>query len=135
VTNIRFETRDLSGYDEKNRFDFITTFDAVHDQKDPEEFVAGLFTALRPGGVYLMQDIGGSAHLENNLDFPMAPLLYAVSCAHCMAVSLGQSGAGLGTMWGWETAEAFLRNAGFNDVTRNILPHDPMNVWFVSRKD
>jgi hypothetical protein len=38
-------------------------------------------------------------------------------------------------MWGWETAEAFLRNAGFNDVTRNILPHDPMNVWFVSRKD
>jgi 2-polyprenyl-3-methyl-5-hydroxy-6-metoxy-1,4-benzoquinol methylase len=135
LTNIRFETRDLSGYDEKNRFDFITTFDAVHDQKDPEEFVAGLFTALRPGGVYLMQDIGGSAHLENNLDFPMAPLLYAVSCAHCMAVSLGQSGAGLGTMWGWETAEAFLRNAGFNDVTRNILPHDPMNVWFVSRKD
>jgi 2-polyprenyl-3-methyl-5-hydroxy-6-metoxy-1,4-benzoquinol methylase len=134
LTNIRFETRDLSGYAEKYRFDFITTFDAVHDQKDPERFLAGLFGALRPGGVYLMQDIGGSAHLENNLDFPMAPLLYAVSCSHCMAISLGQGGAGLGTMWGWETAEAFLRKAGFAEVKRNVLPHDPMNVWFVSRK-
>jgi 2-polyprenyl-3-methyl-5-hydroxy-6-metoxy-1,4-benzoquinol methylase len=134
LTNIRFETRDLSGYDEKDRFDFITTFDAVHDQRDPESFVARLFAALRPGGAYLMQDIGGSAHLENNLDFPMAPLLYAVSCTHCMAVSLGQGGAGLGTMWGWETAEAFLRKAGFTEIRRNVLPHDPMNVWFVSHK-
>jgi len=134
LTNIRFETRDLSEYAEKNRFDFITTFDAVHDQKDPESFVAGLYGALRPDGAYLMQDIGGSAHLENNLDFPMAPLLYAVSCTHCMAVSLGQGGAGLGTMWGWETAETFLRKAGFAEIRRNVLPHDPMNVWFVSRK-
>jgi 2-polyprenyl-3-methyl-5-hydroxy-6-metoxy-1,4-benzoquinol methylase len=135
LTNIRFETRDLSDFDEKERFDFITTFDAVHDQKDPERFVGALFEALKPGGTYLMQDIGGSAYLENNIDFPMAPLLYAVSCAHCMAVSLGQGGVGLGTMWGWETAERFLKAAGFAGVSRNVLPHDPMNVWFVSHKD
>ncbi len=133
LTNIRFEVRDLTGYDEKARFDFITTFDAVHDQKDPQGLIRGLFGALRPGGVYLMQDIGGSAKLENNLDFPMASLLYAVSCIHCMPVSLGQGGAGLGTMWGWETAEQMLREAGFASVERNVLPHDPMNVWFVAR--
>ena len=51
-----------------------------------------------------------------------------------MPVSLGQGGAGLGTMWGWETAEAMLEEAGFQSVTRNVLPHDPMNVWFVSSK-
>jgi 2-polyprenyl-3-methyl-5-hydroxy-6-metoxy-1,4-benzoquinol methylase len=134
LANIRFETRDLSEYNEKDRFDLITTFDAVHDQKKPDLFIAALFAALRPDGTYLMQDIGGSAHLENNLDFPMAPLLYAVSCCHCMAVSLGQGGDGLGTMWGWETAEAFLRKAGFANIDRNVLPHDPMNVWIVSRK-
>jgi SAM-dependent methyltransferase len=131
--NVRFERRDLTGYEERDRFDLITSFDALHDQKDPAGLIRGLRTALRPGGVYLVQDIGGSARLEANLDFPMAPLLYAISCVHCTPISLGQGGEGLGTMWGWETAEAMLRDAGFADVTRHVLLHDPMNVWFVAR--
>jgi SAM-dependent methyltransferase len=116
------------------RYDLVTSFDAVHDQKDPQGLIKSLFRALRPGGVYLMQDIGGSAQLENNLDFPMAAFLYTASCMHCMAVSLGQGGAGLGTMWGWETAEAMLRQAGFAEPQRTTFDHDPLNVWFVSRK-
>jgi hypothetical protein len=64
----------------------------------------------------------------------MASFLYAISCVHCTPVSLGQGGEGLGTMWGWETAETMLRKAGFADVKRHVLPHDPMNVWFVSRR-
>ncbi len=133
LTNVAFEARDLTGYAERYRFDFVTSFDAIHDQADPEGLVRSLYGALRPGGVYLVQDVGGSAHLENNHDFPMAALLYAVSCAHCMPVSLGQGGAGLGTMWGWETALSMLERAGFAPVTRHVLPHDPMNVWFVAR--
>jgi SAM-dependent methyltransferase len=133
LTNVTFETRDLTGYVEPGRFDLIASFDAVHDQKDPAALVRGLRGSLRPGGLYLMQDIGGSARLENNLDFPMAALLYAVSCLHCTPVSLGQGGLGLGTMWGWETAERMLREAGFASVERHVLPHDPLNVWFVSR--
>jgi SAM-dependent methyltransferase len=112
----------------------VTSFDAVHDQKDPQALLKSLHRALRPGGVYLMQDIGGSAHLENNLDFPMAAFLYTASCMHCMAVSLGQGGVGLGTMWGWETAEAMLKEAGFGQPERHTFEHDPLNVWFVSRK-
>ena len=133
LSNVSFEACDLTGYREPDRFDLIASFDAVHDQKDPEGLVRGLKASLRPGGIYLMQDIAGSARLENNIDFPMASLLYAISCLHCTPVSLGQGGAGLGTMWGWETAEAMLKDAGFVSVDRHILPHDPMNVWFVSR--
>lgn len=134
LRNLHFEARDLSDYNEREAFDFITTFDAVHDQKDPQALIVSLFGALKPGGAYLMQDVGGSAELENNRDFPMATLLYAVSCTHCTPISLGQGGKGLGTMWGWETAEAMLKTAGFNIVERHRLAHDPMNVWFVSRK-
>jgi SAM-dependent methyltransferase len=134
ANNVRFEVRDLTGFDEAARYDFMVSFDAVHDQKDPQSLLTALHNALRPGGTYLMQDIGGSAHLENNLDFPMAAFLYTISCAHCTPISLGQGGEGLGTMWGWETAERMLRSAGFGDVRRHVLPHDPMNVWFVSRK-
>jgi SAM-dependent methyltransferase len=135
VENVRFEVRDLTGFDEKERYDFITSFDAIHDQKDPQGLLNGIFGALRPGGAYLVQDIGGSAALENNIDFPFAAFLYTASCAHCTPISLGQGGPGLGTMWGWETAEAMLREAGFETVDRHVLEHDPMNVWFVARRD
>lgn len=135
LSNIRYEQRDLSTYDEKERYDLITTFDAVHDQKDPQALLHALHAALKPGGIHLMQDIGASASLENNRDFPLAALLYAVSCFHCMPVSLGQGGVGLGTMWGWETAQSMLQRAGYADIQRHSLPHDPMNVWFVARKE
>jgi len=134
LKNLRFEQRDLTGFDEVEKYDFVSTFDAVHDQKDPKGLLAGLHHALRPGGVYLMQDIGGSAKLENNLNFPMAAFLYTASCMHCMPVSLGQGGAGLGTMWGWETAEAMLKEVGFAVPERTTFEHDPLNVWFVARK-
>ncbi len=132
--NVHFAVRDLTHFQEQAQYDFIVSFDAVHDQKDPQDLLRRLYGALGPGGVYLMQDIGGSAHLEKNLDFPMASLLYSISCIHCTPVSLGQGGEGLGTMWGWETAQAMLREAGFAAIERHVLPHDPMNVWFVSRK-
>jgi SAM-dependent methyltransferase len=135
LSNLTYEVRDLTGFSEPASYDFVTSFDAVHDQKDPEGLLKGIHETLRPGGVYLMQDIGGSAALENNLDFPFAAFLYTASCLHCMPVSLGQGGAGLGTMWGWETAQRMLGEAGFTSVERHVLEHDPMNVWFVSRKD
>jgi 2-polyprenyl-3-methyl-5-hydroxy-6-metoxy-1,4-benzoquinol methylase len=133
LANVTFAARDLTGYVEPGRWDFITSFDAVHDQKDPLGLVKGIHASLRPGGIYLMQDIGASADLEKNRDFPFATLLYAVSTVHCTPVSIGQGGEGLGTMWGWETAERFLHEAGFARVERHVLAHDPMNVWFVSR--
>ncbi len=132
LANVTFAARDLGSFHAPARFDLITAFDAVHDQKDPQALLCALRAALRPGGMLLMQDIGGSAHLENNHDFPMAAFLYAVSCTHCTPVSLAQGGEGLGTMWGWETAERMLRAAGFDTITRHVLPHDPMNVWFVA---
>ena len=134
LANVRFATFDLAGLDERDRYHLVTSFDAVHDTKDPARLLCAIHRALAPGGVHLMQDIGGSARLEKNLDFPFATLLYAMSTVHCTPVSLAQGGEGLGTMWGWETAERMLREAGFADVRRNVLPHDPMNVWFVSRK-
>lgn len=132
--NVGFGVVDLSRWAAKNAFDLITSFDAVHDTKDPQQLIGSIHCALRPNGVYLMQDIGGSRHLENNIDFPFAAFLYMVSTVHCTPVSLAQNGQGLGTMWGWETAERMLRDAGFQDVGRSVLAHDPMNVWFVSRK-
>ena len=135
LENVDFQVVDLAAWETTQVFDLITSFDAVHDTKDPQQLLARIHAALRPNGIHLMQDIGGSAHLENNMDFPFAAFLYTISTIHCTPVSLAQNGAGLGTMWGWETAERMLREAGFHCIERKVFPHDPMNVWFVSLKE
>ena len=131
--NISFEMHDLSGTETLGQFDLVTAFDAVHDQKDPKGLLALVRQSLRPNGVFLMQDIGGSRQLENNRDNPFAPLLYTLSLMHCTPISIGQGGPGLGTMWGVETAKEFLDTAGFSQVRVHHLPHDPINAYFVAQ--
>jgi len=115
-------------------FDWVTAFDAIHDQADPGAVLAAIAGALAPDGVFLMQDIAGSSHLERNLDRPLAPLVYAISTAHCTSVSLAQGGAGLGAMWGEELAGEMLEAAGFTRIEKTRLAHDIMNVFFVARR-
>jgi len=132
--NVRFEIKDAASLDERARYDLITTFDAVHDQAKPAKVLKGIFEALRPDGVYLMQDIAGSSHVHNNMDHPIEPLLYTISTMHCTTVSLAQGGEGLGTMWGVEKAREMLADAGFTNVEVEQLPHDFANSYYIVTK-
>jgi 2-polyprenyl-3-methyl-5-hydroxy-6-metoxy-1,4-benzoquinol methylase len=134
LTNIAFLPKDVSKFDDRDRFDLITTFDAVHDQADPARVLSNIYEALKNDGIYFMQDIKGSSHVEKNMDNPLAPFLYTVSCTHCMTVSLAQGGKGLGAMWGRELACEMLRDAGFSEVDVKELPHDPINYYYIVRK-
>ncbi|MFB5607089.1 MAG: class I SAM-dependent methyltransferase [Candidatus Nitrosomaritimum yanchengensis] len=133
ITNSSFEQQDVAYFDHEDHFDLITAFDAIHDQANPEKVLENIKRSLKPGGVFLMQDIAGSSKLENNLDHPLAPFLYTVSCLHCMTVSLALEGRGLGAMWGKEKAIEMLKEAGFSNVEVKQLPHDPINYFYVAR--
>jgi 2-polyprenyl-3-methyl-5-hydroxy-6-metoxy-1,4-benzoquinol methylase len=135
LNNVTFRALDASEVDEPERYDLITAFDAVHDQRDPARVLENIYEALRPGGVLLMQDIAASRHLEKNIEHPLGTLLYAISCMHCMSVSLAQCGAGLGTCWGRETAEDMLADVGFTNVRFHTLEHDVQNFFAVATKD
>lgn len=113
---------------------FITALDAIHDQKSPDRVLRGIHAALRPGGIFLMQDIRASSHLEKNLDHPSATFLYTVSCLHCMIVSLAQGGAGVGAVWGEERAREMLQAAGFPQIEVRLLAHDFQNAFFIMKK-
>jgi 2-polyprenyl-3-methyl-5-hydroxy-6-metoxy-1,4-benzoquinol methylase len=132
--NIQFEVRDVSLGGSPAQFDLATAFDAIHDQARPQEVLCNIAAFLRPGGVFLMQDIAGSSHLHHDLGNPAAPFLYTISCMHCMSVSLSQGGPGLGAMWGKETALSMLAKAGFADVRVESLPHDAMNYYYIARR-
>ncbi|ASQ45792.1 class I SAM-dependent methyltransferase [Legionella clemsonensis] len=134
LTNIQFIQKDLSDWHEKENYDLITAFDVIHDQAKPAKVLKGVFNALKPDGVFLMQDIKSSSRVEKNIGSPIAPFIYAISCMHCMTVSLSQNGAGLGAAWGEELAEQMLKEAGFNNVEKHYLEHDIMNTYYIARK-
>lgn len=136
LTNIRFEIQDAARLEEvlpAGSVDVVTTFDAVHDQADPAAMLRGIRRALAPDGAYLAQDIDATSSHDGDRDHPLGPLLYAVSCLHCMTVSLAQGGAGLGAMWGRERALQHFRDAGFSEVEVHTLDHDPQNAYYVCR--
>jgi 2-polyprenyl-3-methyl-5-hydroxy-6-metoxy-1,4-benzoquinol methylase len=134
LTNVRFEIRDAAAIGETAAYDLITSFDAIHDQANPAGMLASISQALRPDGVYLIQDIAGSSHVEKNLEHPVGPFVYTISLTHCMTVSLAYDGEGLGAMWGEEKAVEMLNEAGFKNVTKHRLDHDFMNTYYVATK-
>jgi 2-polyprenyl-3-methyl-5-hydroxy-6-metoxy-1,4-benzoquinol methylase len=137
LQNIEFSIRDLSNFHETaelETFDFITTFDAIHDQAKPLNVLKGIHRALMADGLYLMQDIQGSSYVHNNIEHPIGTFLYAISTMHCLTVSLAQSGEGLGAMWGEEKTREYLQKAGFRSIETNQLAHDISNNWYVVRK-
>ena len=134
LANVTFEVQDATELEASAAFDLVTTFDAVHDQADPARVLHGIADALRPDGIYLCVDVGASSHLEDNLDHPFGPGIYTLSTMHCMTVSLALDGAGLGAVWGEQTALEMLHEAGFTDVVIERVEGDPINVYYVARK-
>ncbi|NJL84541.1 MAG: class I SAM-dependent methyltransferase [Chloroflexaceae bacterium] len=134
LDNVGFEVRDAATLSEVETYDLITTFDAIHDQAKPDVVLSNIYRALRPDGVYLMQDIRAKSDVGGNLDHPVAPFLYTVSCLHCMTVSLAAGGMGLGAMWGEEKTLEMLKEAGFTNIELHQLEHDIQNNFYVVRK-
>lgn len=133
LSNTRFEVQDVTRLPAESRFDLITSFDAVHDQRDPAAVLRGAATALAPDGVYLAIEPRASSNLEDNVGNPFAPWIYGMSVLHCMTVSLAEGGAGLGTAWGEQTARQFLTNAGFSSVEAVDAP-GPQNTIYICRR-
>jgi 2-polyprenyl-3-methyl-5-hydroxy-6-metoxy-1,4-benzoquinol methylase len=135
VTNARFEVQEVSRLDTPAHYDFITAFDAIHDQARPAEVLQAVASALRPAGVFLMVDIAASSHLEENMDHPLGSFLYTISCNHCMTVSLADNGAGLGTMWGEQQARQMLSQAGFTQLEVKHVEADFLNSYYIASKN
>jgi ubiquinone/menaquinone biosynthesis C-methylase UbiE len=138
VENIDFMVLDAAGLANKREvkglFDYVTAFDAIHDQTRPQDVLRGAHHILTPDGRFSMVDIAANSNLADNLAHPMGPFLYTVSLMHCMPVGLVDGGTGLGMMWGREKAVEMLSDAGFQQVQILEIPDDPFNLHFFCRK-
>ena len=138
LKNISFQRLDaasLSTVDEfRISFDYVTAFDAIHDQTQPLAALKGVYAILKSGGLFSMIDIAASSRLSDNLSHSMSPFLYTVSLMHCMPVGLVNGGTGLGMMWGHQKAKELLGEAGFEKILILDIPGDPFNFHFYCQK-
>ena len=130
LSNTTFEVTDVTNLPSEPKFDLITAFDAIHDQKSPDVVLQSINRALAPKGTFLMIEFKFSSRVEDNVKNPFAPMYYGISLMHCTPVSLAVGGQGLGAVWGEQTARQFLSEAGFKSVKVVDSPR-PQNCIFV----
>ena len=94
-------------------FDFVTTFDVVHDAVDPVGLMGSIRRSLKHDGTYLVQEINVSAEVGENVK-PLGKMTYSVSTLYCMTTSLAHGGAGIGAAMGEPKARELAAAAGFS---------------------
>ena len=122
---VKFITADAKKLPKKS-FDFVSTFDVVHDSVNPVGLMKAIRKSLKPDGSYLMLEMNCSPNVQENIN-PVGRLLYAVSTLYCMTTSLAQNGAGIGAVMGEPKARQLAQNAGFKSF-RKLPIQDPFLV-------
>ena len=135
VRNATFHNATTDGLPADAGFDFITTFDCLHDMAHPGAVIRAIRQAIKPKGTWLIADIHGQATFEENLaNNPLAPLMYGFSVLICMSSSMSApDGAGLGTLGFPEpVARRMVTEEGFT----RFISHDfnnPINAYYEVR--
>ncbi|MEM9623212.1 MAG: methyltransferase domain-containing protein [Pseudomonadota bacterium] len=114
-------------------YEFVATFDVIHDTPYPAQLIADIHAALKPGGHWLCEDIRGFETFAENLrEHPMAGMLYGFSVMVCMSAGLSTAdGAGLGTLGFTEgVAREMTAAAGFASF-RKLDVDNPLNNYYV----
>jgi SAM-dependent methyltransferase len=109
-------------------FDFVTTFDVVHDSVDPVGLMTKIRESLTDGGTYLCLEMNASGDVDENIN-PLGRLLYSVSTLYCMTTSLARDGAGIGACMGQHKAEELAEEAGYGHF-RKLPIEDPFSVLY-----
>lgn len=115
-------------------YDFLITFDCIHDMTRPGEVIESIRRSLKPDGTWLIKDIRSQPNFKDNMRNPMLAMFYGFSVSACMSSALSEpGGAGLGTLgFNPEVAERMVRSAGFTRFQMHDF-EDPSNLYYEAR--
>jgi 2-polyprenyl-3-methyl-5-hydroxy-6-metoxy-1,4-benzoquinol methylase len=134
LTNVTFHHADAATLASDASFDFVLTWDCLHDMTDPATAMRTIRGAIKPDGTWLIVDIAGQPTPEENYGHPLAGLLYGFSVLDCLGCGTSAGGgAGLGTLGLPEpVARQMATDAGFARFT--VLDFDnPLNAFYEVR--
>ena len=135
VGNVTFHDASGDALPADGSFDFITSFDCIHDMTHPEDVMRAIRRALKSDGTWLIADINAKPTFEENLERnPMVAMMYSISVLSCMSSALSvPGGAGLGTLGFSEPlAREMTAAAGFTRFTRHNFDN-PVNAYYEVR--
>jgi SAM-dependent methyltransferase len=134
LTNVELHIAGGEKLPEEPRFDFMLTFDCIHDMPHPSRVIASIRRSILPDGTWLIKDIRSKPRFEDNLGNPMLAMFYGFSVSACMSSALSEpGGAGLGTLgFNPEIAEKMVRETGFTRFVEHDFS-DPANLYYEVR--
>lgn len=136
LTNVEIKNPLDEPIDQAGFFDFVTTFDVIHDTPHPASLIQQIHSALAEDGIWLCEDIRGFETFEENMaKHPLAAMLYGFSVMVCMSSGMSTTdGAGLGTLGFTEgVARQMTAAAGFQQFEK-LDVDNPMNSYYVLKK-
>jgi SAM-dependent methyltransferase len=135
LANVRFHAGGGEALPRDASFDFVTTFDCLHDMTRPDLVMRAIRAAIRPDGTWLIADIKARESYEENVaKNPMAAMMYGFSILTCLSSALSEPGGlGLGTL-GLPpgVARRMCEEAGFSRFARADIEH-PINAFYEVR--
>jgi 2-polyprenyl-3-methyl-5-hydroxy-6-metoxy-1,4-benzoquinol methylase len=134
LRNIAFHDATVDALPGDASFDFITSFDCLHDMTRPDLVMRGIRAAIKPDGTWLIADVHRATFDQNPKDNPLAPFLYSISVLCCMSSALSEPGGlGLGTLGFPEAvARKMTAEAGFTRFATHDF-ENPINAYYEVR--
>jgi SAM-dependent methyltransferase len=136
IENVTFHDANGDAIPADRSFDFITTFDCLHDMANPATVIRAIYQALKRDGTWLIADIHSKPTFEENLveGNPMLPMMYGFSVLCCMSSALSvPGGAGLGTLGFTEpVARRMVTDVGFTRFQSHDF-NNPINAYYEVR--
>ena len=116
MANVTFATASAKEF--PGRYDFITTFDALHDMGDPVGAAAHVRQSLQANGTWMIVEPVAGNSLEENLN-PVGRVYYGFSTTVCVPNSRSQEvGLALGAQAGERRLREVVEKAGFRQFRR-----------------
>lgn len=116
LANVSFATASAKTF--PGQYDFITTFDALHDMGDPVGGAVHVRECLKPDGVWMVVEPFAGNSLEENLN-PVGRVFYGFSTMVCTPNSRSQEiGLALGAQAGERRLREVMEEAGFSRFRR-----------------
>jgi 2-polyprenyl-3-methyl-5-hydroxy-6-metoxy-1,4-benzoquinol methylase len=134
ITNVEFFERRGEEVPRDPVYDFVLTFDCLHDMTRPDLVMRAIRRGMKDDGTWLIKDIKCHAVFEKNMRNPMLAMMYGFSVSSCMSSALSEpDGMGLGTVGlNPDRLRAMTAEAGFTRFRQHDF-EDPANLYYEVR--
>jgi len=134
LSNVTLHNQGGESLPDEPTFDFMITFDCIHDMPQPATVIRAIHHALHEDGTWLIKDIRSAPDFKQNMRNPLLAMFYGFSVSACMSSALSEpGGAGLGTLgFNPQVAAQMVAEGGFSRFKEHDF-EDPSNLYYEVR--